>query len=69
MEDATPGIMLAIEVLAEQLIKQGSLDRAGYISELKNAYNSLQQDTADERGGQTLHTLIRHLERGPVERG
>jgi hypothetical protein len=60
--------MLAIEVLAEQLIKRGSLDRADYISELKNAYNSLQQDAADERGGQVLHTLIRHLERGPVRR-
>ena len=67
MDDSTPGMMLAIEVLVEQLVKQGAIDRAAYVSELKTAYNSLREDQADERGGQTLHTLIRHLEFGPVK--
>jgi len=63
MDDATPGTMLAIEVLVEQLAKQGSIDLAAYISELKTAYNTLRGDQADEMGGKTLHALIRNLER------
>ncbi len=65
---AAQGIMVAIEVLSEQLIKSGAIDRDSYISELKFAYNTISQSQSEEYGGQLLHTLIRHIEKGPVRR-
>ena len=61
---AISGLTFAFALLVEELSKSGSIDRARYLSELKNAYNSLSGEHVDSDAAKFLHTIVRQFEHG-----
>jgi len=61
---AVSGLTFAFELLVEELAKSGAIDRDRFLSELKNAYNSMPADQVNSDAAHYLHTIARHLEHG-----
>ncbi|WP_409188404.1 hypothetical protein [Bradyrhizobium sp. RDM4] len=66
---AVSGLTVAFEILIEELIESGAVDKARLIGKLKGAYNQLTAEHhVDSPAAHILHTAARWTERGVKKR-